>query len=66
MSTGVIQEEAFPEKYHLLGGRALTARLLLDETDPDCEPLSPESTLYIAPGLLGGTCLLYTSDAADE
>ena len=55
MSTGVIQEEAFPEKYHLLGGRALTARLLLDETDPDCEPLSPESTLYIAPGLLGGT-----------
>ena len=55
MSTGVIQEEAFPEKYHLLGGRALTARLLLDEIDPDCDPLSAKSTLYIAPGLLGGT-----------
>ena len=55
MSTGVIQEEAFPEKYHLLGGRALTARLLLDEIDPACDPLSAKSTLYIAPGLLGGT-----------
>ena len=55
MNTGIIQEDVFPEKYHLLGGRALTARLLLDETDPNCDPLAEKSTLFIAPGLLGAT-----------
>ncbi|MCH7663503.1 MAG: hypothetical protein IH859_06505, partial [Chloroflexi bacterium] len=31
--------EAFPESWHLLGGRGLSARILLEECDPSCDPL---------------------------
>lgn len=55
MSAGTITEERAPETYRMLGGRALTARMLLDETDARVHPLSPEAKLFIAPGLLGGT-----------
>ena len=41
--------------YRLLGGRALSARILLDEVPPNCEPLGPKNKLVIAPGLLAGT-----------
>ena len=55
MSTGSVSEEEAPERYRLLGGRALTAQMLLDETDARVHPLAPEARLFIAPGLLGGT-----------
>src|SRR3990172_7330273 len=50
----VSREEA-PEEYALLGGRALTSRIVLREVGPQHDALGPESKLVFAPGLLGGT-----------
>jgi len=50
-----IAVEKAPDAYELLGGRALTSRLVLDETAPECNPLGRRNRLVIAPGLLGGT-----------
>ncbi len=47
--------EPFPKKWDLLGGRALSARILLEECDPSCEPLGPDNVLVLAPGVLAGT-----------
>src|SRR3990172_8998247 len=50
----VAREEA-PQEYALLGGRALTSRVVLREVDPQCDPLGAQSKLVFAPGRLGGT-----------
>ncbi len=50
----VSQEEA-PGEYALLGGRALTSRIILNEVPPACDPLGPDNKLIMAPGLLGAT-----------
>ncbi|WP_322794961.1 aldehyde ferredoxin oxidoreductase C-terminal domain-containing protein [Tepidiforma sp.] len=55
MTTGTISETPAPESLRLLGGRALGASLLLQETDPAIHPLHRDAVLYICPGLLGGT-----------
>jgi aldehyde:ferredoxin oxidoreductase len=47
--------EAFPDEWKMLGGRGLSARILLQECDPRCDPLGPDNTLVIAPGVLAGT-----------
>jgi aldehyde:ferredoxin oxidoreductase len=47
--------EPYPEDWKLLGGRALSARILLEQGDPACEPLGPDNQLVLAPGLLSGT-----------
>ena len=47
--------EAFPDERKMLGGRGLSARILLQECDPRCDPLGPDNTLVIAPGVLAGT-----------
>jgi len=47
--------DAFPEKWKYLGGRALSARILLEECDPECAPLESENIFVLAPGLLAGT-----------
>ncbi len=57
MSTGDVTEERAPEAYALLGGRALTSRMLLEETDARIHPLGEAARLYIAPGLLAGTAV---------
>jgi aldehyde:ferredoxin oxidoreductase len=57
MTEGTISEERAPDRYRMLGGRALTAQLLLDETDARVHPLSEGAKLFIAPGLLGGTAI---------
>ncbi len=57
MTSGAVTETEAPAKYDLLGGRALTARMLLDETDPRVHPLGRDARLFIAPGLLGGTAV---------
>ncbi len=57
MSTNTISEERAPKRHALLGGRALTATMLLEETDARIHPLSAEAKLFIAPGLLGGTAI---------
>jgi aldehyde:ferredoxin oxidoreductase len=45
----------FPEAWKLLGGRALSAKILLEECDPGCEPLGPDNVLVMAPGVVSGT-----------
>ncbi len=55
MSSLEVKIEPFPESWELLGGRALSARILLEECDPACDPLGPENIFVIAPGLLAGT-----------
>jgi aldehyde:ferredoxin oxidoreductase len=41
--------------YERLGGRALIARLLLEEIPPACDALGKYNKLIFAPGLLGGS-----------
>ena len=50
-----VSTESAPDEYRLLGGRALTSRIVLREVDPTCDPLGPGAKLVFAPGLLGGT-----------
>ncbi len=45
----------FPDAWQLLGGRGLSARILLEECNPNCDPLGPENVLVMAPGVLAGT-----------
>ena len=47
--------EPFPERWRMLGGRGLSARILLEECQPKCDPLGPDNVLVFAPGLLSGT-----------
>lgn len=55
MTTLEVRYEDVPAKYALLGGRALTSRLVADEVEPSCYPLGALNKLVIAPGLLTGT-----------
>ena len=55
MTTGEIRSELLRDDWWLLGGRALTARILLEECDPTCDPLGPDNVLIFAGGVLGGT-----------
>ncbi len=50
-------KEPVPESWVQLGGRALIARVLLDEVNPLCDPLGPYNKLILAPGLLVGHML---------
>ena len=50
-------QESVPEDYAKLGGRGLSARILLDEMDPKCDPLGAGNKLVFAPGLLVGNML---------
>ncbi|NTW08923.1 MAG: aldehyde ferredoxin oxidoreductase, partial [Anaerolineaceae bacterium] len=54
MSKRQIRWQAVPETYQRLGGRALIAKLLLEEVPPACDALGPDNKLIITPGLLGG------------
>lgn len=54
METLQVREEAVPEVYERLGGRALISKLLLEEIPPDCDALGKHNKLIFAPGLLGG------------
>jgi aldehyde:ferredoxin oxidoreductase len=51
------KREPVPEAWVRLGGRGLSARILLDEVPPACEPLGPHDKLVLAPGLLVGHML---------
>ncbi len=55
MSTLAVSVEPFPDEWSLLGGRALSARILASECDPTCDPLGPDNVLVFAPGVLAGT-----------
>ncbi len=49
-----VKWEEVPQVYERLGGRALIARLLLEEVPPTCDALGPHNKLLFVPGLLGG------------
>jgi aldehyde:ferredoxin oxidoreductase len=55
--TKEITREPVPQNWQRLGGRALIARILLDEVPPMCEPLGPLNKLLFTPGLLVGHML---------
>jgi len=55
----LIQQDV-PETWSRLGGRGLLARILLDELDAKCDPLSAQNKLIFAPGLLVGHMLSST------
>jgi len=55
MTDLTVKEEPFPEEWTLVGGRGLSAKILLKEVDPRCDPLGPDSKLVIAPGVLSGS-----------
>lgn len=44
-----------PPAYQKLGGRALIAKILLEEVPPTCDALGENNHLIFAPGLLGGS-----------
>jgi aldehyde:ferredoxin oxidoreductase len=50
-------KDEVPSTWEQLGGRALIARVLLDEVNPLCDPLGPFNKLILAPGLLVGHML---------
>jgi aldehyde:ferredoxin oxidoreductase len=54
MKESAIHWEPVPAQYERLGGRALIAKLLLEEVPPACDALGPRNKLIFAPGLLGG------------
>ena len=55
MTTQTASVEPYPEQWKLLGGRALSARILKEECNPTCEPLESDNVLVLAPGVLSGT-----------
>ena len=54
MNQSEVRWEPIPQVYERLGGRALIAKLLLEEVPPTCDALGPLNKLIFTPGLLGG------------
>ena len=54
MSNLTAETVPFPDEWKLLGGRALSAKILLAECDPTCDPLGPDNVLVLAPGRVLG------------
>ncbi len=50
-----VKEEDFPEDWTYIGGRGLSAKILLKEVDPKCDPLGPGNKVIFAPGVLSGS-----------
>ncbi len=55
MSSQTVSIEPYPDDWQMLGGRALSARILVEECDPTCDPLGPDNLFVLAPGVLAGT-----------
>ena len=55
MTSKSISIDEYPQEWQLLGGRALSARILRDECDPKCDPLGADNILVLAPGVLSGS-----------
>ncbi|MDJ0785592.1 MAG: aldehyde ferredoxin oxidoreductase N-terminal domain-containing protein [Myxococcota bacterium] len=55
MTNQTAEVKDFPEEWKLLGGRALSAKILTADCDPKCDPLGPDNVLVMAPGVLSGT-----------
>jgi len=55
MTDLTVKDEPFPDEWTFLGGRALSAKILLKEVDATCDPLGPGNKVVIAPGVLSGS-----------
>ena len=55
MSDLTVRVEDYPTEWKYLGGRGLSAKILLNECDAECDPLGPDNILVLAPGILSGT-----------
>jgi len=55
MSNQTISTEPLADDWKFLGGRALIAKILTKEVDPNCDPLGKQNKLIIAAGPLAGT-----------
>jgi len=55
MTNQSVSIDPIPDEWKLLGGRGLSAKILLAECDPACDPLGPDNVLVMAPGVLSGT-----------
>ncbi len=53
--TGEVQSKPCTQEELHLGGRALIAHVVLNEVDPNCEPLGRSNKFIVAAGLLGDT-----------
>jgi len=54
MKEAQVRWEPVPKEYEQVGGRALIAKVLLNEIPPACDALGPHNKLIFTPGLLGG------------
>lgn len=52
--TQQFSREPVPSGWERLGGRALLAKIMVDEMDAKCDPLGPGNKIIFAPGLLVG------------
>jgi aldehyde:ferredoxin oxidoreductase len=55
MTAQTVKIVPYPDAWKLLGGRALSARILLEECSPKADPLGPDNVLVMAPGVMSGT-----------
>jgi aldehyde:ferredoxin oxidoreductase len=55
MTTQTVSIDPYPDEWKLIGGRGLSAKILLNECDPKCDPLGPDNVLVMAPGVMSGT-----------
>ena len=55
MNNQTISRELLADEWKLLGGRALIAKILNKEVDPNCDPLGKHNKLIITTGPLAGT-----------
>ena len=55
MTDQTVSIEDFPDAWKYQGGRSLSAKILLQDCDPTCDPLGPDNVLVMAPGVLSGT-----------
>ncbi len=55
MTKLTVADEPFPDEWKFCGGRGLSAKILLKEVDPSCDPLGPDNKVVLAPGVLSGS-----------
>jgi aldehyde:ferredoxin oxidoreductase len=55
MTDQTVSIDDYPQEWKLLGGRALSAKILLQECNPNCNPLGPDNVLTLVAGVMSGT-----------
>jgi len=55
MTNQSVELKPFPDEWKYLGGRGLSAKILLQDCDPTCDPLGADNVLVMAPGVMSGT-----------